>query len=60
MACEANLYLQPLYRMQNAKSKYVDRRLQKTVNFKLEAPSRRIKVKGSSPTQIRSRVQRGA
>ena len=40
VAAEANVYLQPLYRMQNAKSKYVDRRLQKTVSFK----PRRIKA----------------
>ena len=51
VACEANVYLQPLYRMQNAKAKYVDRRLRKTVAFK----PRRIKVKGSSPTQVRCR-----
>ena len=49
VAAEANVYLQPMYRMQNAKAKYVDKRSQRMVNFK----PRRIKLRGKSPTQIR-------
>ena len=51
VAAEAKVYLQPLYRMLNAKSKYVDRRAQRVVSFK----PKRIVLRGSGPTQIRCR-----
>ena len=51
VAAEAKVYLQPLYRMLNAKSKYVDRRAQQTVSFK----PKRIVLRGRGPTQIRCR-----
>ena len=51
VAAEANVYLQPLYVMQNAKSKYADRRSGRMVCFK----PRRIITRGSGPTQIRCR-----
>ena len=54
VAAEANVYLQPMYRMQNAKVKYVDKRSQRMVNFK----PRRIKLRGNSPTELRSDATR--
>ena len=49
VVCEANPYLQPMYRMQNAKHTRVDRRSGRMVKFK---PGR-IKMRGGGPTQAR-------
>ena len=54
VAAEANVYPQPMYRMQNAKSKWVDKRSRRMVSFK----PRRIQLRGSSPTQIRCHSRR--
>ena len=49
IVCEANPYLQPMYRLQNAKQKRVDRRSGRMVKFK---PGR-ITTRGGGPTQAR-------
>ena len=49
VVCEANPYLQPMYRLQHAKHKRVDRRSGRMVKFK---PGR-IVTRGGGPTQAR-------